>query len=196
LRRSSEQQEVDDEVSSFEEVKVQKKLVKEGEIDVVENPRFMTEARRKELERRQRQKEESMPVVKEENRKFSLFPHQHHRSKFHPAAAIQQPAVEQEQQVQGESPVPPPSEGSPSKAAGSPSKPSSSPSKGWFISSLKGFFGPRQLPSPTRQRSTKSTKTTTTTVIINNLPSDDSDVEVSPNPRVFPDCSGPPRSKN
>ena len=40
--RSSEQQEVDDEVSSFEEVDVQKKLVKEGKIEVVEHPRYMT----------------------------------------------------------------------------------------------------------------------------------------------------------
>ena len=37
----------------------------EGKIEVVENPRFMTEARRKELERRQRTREESTPVVKE-----------------------------------------------------------------------------------------------------------------------------------
>jgi hypothetical protein len=44
--RSSEG-EVEDEVSSFEEVKVQK-LVKEGKIEVAENPRFMMEARRKE----------------------------------------------------------------------------------------------------------------------------------------------------
>jgi len=67
-------------VSSFDEVRVQKKLVKEGKIEVVENPRFMMDARPKELERRQR--------------KISLFPHHHHRSESH-AAAIQQPAVKQ-----------------------------------------------------------------------------------------------------
>jgi hypothetical protein len=78
-RRSSE---VEDEASSFEEIMVQKKLVKEGKIEVVENPRFMTEARRKELERR-RKEESSTAVVKEEKRKFSLFPH-HHRSKSNP----------------------------------------------------------------------------------------------------------------
>jgi len=50
---------LEDELSSF------KKLMKEGKIEVVENPRFMMEARSKELERRQRQKEDSTPVVKE-----------------------------------------------------------------------------------------------------------------------------------
>jgi hypothetical protein len=90
-------------------------------------------------------------VVKEENRKISPFPHRHDRSESHAAPAIQQPVVEQEQQVQGVSAVPPsPSEGpllskamdSPSRAMDSlPSKPGSSPSKGWFIGSLKGFFG-------------------------------------------------------
>jgi hypothetical protein len=63
LRRSSEQDVVDDEVSSFEEIKVEKKLLKEGKIEVVENPRYTTEARRKELERRR--KEDSTPAVKE-----------------------------------------------------------------------------------------------------------------------------------
>jgi hypothetical protein len=44
--------EVEDEMSSFKEVKgIQKKLVKEGNVEVVENPTFMTETRRKELER-------------------------------------------------------------------------------------------------------------------------------------------------
>jgi hypothetical protein len=104
-RRSSE---VEDEVSSLEEIMAQKKLVKEGKIEVVENPRFMTEARWKELERRQRQ-ESSTPAVKEEKKIFSLFPH-HHRSESHPDAANQQPVVEQEQEVLRVSAVPPPSE--------------------------------------------------------------------------------------
>jgi hypothetical protein len=43
-RRRSE---VEDEVGSLEEIMVQKTFVKEGKIEVVENPRFMTEARRK-----------------------------------------------------------------------------------------------------------------------------------------------------
>jgi hypothetical protein len=73
LRRNSEQQEVDDEVSSFEEVNAQKKFMKKGKIEMVENARFMTEARRKELERRQRQKKESTPVVKEEKEKRKFF---------------------------------------------------------------------------------------------------------------------------
>jgi hypothetical protein len=73
---------------------------------------------RKELERRQREKEESTPVVKEENRKISPFPHRHDRSESHAAPAIQQPVVEQEQQVQGVSAVPPsPSEGPPPSKA-------------------------------------------------------------------------------
>jgi len=104
-------------VSSFDEVRVQKKLVKEGKIEVVENPRFLMDARPKELERRQR--------------KISLFPHHHHRSESH-AAAI------------GVSAEPlPASEGSPpSKATGSLSKATDSPSKRRFIGSLKGLFGP------------------------------------------------------
>jgi hypothetical protein len=122
--------------------------VKQGRIEVAKNPRFMMEARRKELERRQWQKDESTPVVKEKM-KFSLFPH-HHRSESESraSAAIQQPAVEQKQQVRGVSAVLPPSEGPPpSKATVSPSKPSSSPSNGWFITGLTGFFGLRQLPT-------------------------------------------------
>jgi hypothetical protein len=44
---------VEDELSSFEQVKVQKeKFVKEGKIEVVENLRFMMKTRQKELERR------------------------------------------------------------------------------------------------------------------------------------------------
>ena len=35
-------------MSSFEEVEVQKELVKEGKIEVAENPRFMMEVRRTE----------------------------------------------------------------------------------------------------------------------------------------------------
>jgi hypothetical protein len=107
----------------------------------------------------------------------------HHGSESQAAAAIQQPVVEQEQEVQGVSAVPPPSSAvsdSPSKATGSPPKLSSSPSKGWFIGGLT--FGPRQSTpqsSPTRQRSTKSTKTTTAVVNDRNLPSDNSDVEDS-----------------
>jgi len=163
--RVEEEEQVDDEVSSCEETKVQKRLVKE----LVDNPRFMTEARWKELEPRQRQKEESTPVVKEEERTLSLFPYHRHRSES--AAAMQQPTVKQEQQVQGASAVPPPpsegsppskATGSPSKAIGSPSKPNNAPSNRWFIGGLKWVFSARQLPtaqsSPTRHRSTKSTK--------------------------------------
>jgi hypothetical protein len=77
-----------------------------------------------ELERRQREKEEPTPVVKEENRKISPFPHRHDRSESHAAPAIQQPVVEQEQQVQGVSAVPPPPSEGPllSKAMDSPSR--------------------------------------------------------------------------
>jgi hypothetical protein len=74
LKQKSSERKVEDETSSFEEVKVQKKLMKEGE--VVENPMFMTEARRKEQEQ-ERLKEESTskstPTVKEEKRKSSFF---------------------------------------------------------------------------------------------------------------------------
>jgi len=147
------------------------------------------EARRKELGRRQWQKKESTPVLKEK-KKFSLFPHHHHRSESHGAAAIQLPVVEQDQQIQDVSAVPPPLERSPPsivpKLRVLLPKLSVFVTTGWFVGNLKGFFGLRQLPtaqsSPTRQGSTKSTKTTTTIVVVNNrnLFSDDSGVEGSP----------------
>jgi hypothetical protein len=96
---------IEDELSSFEQVEVQKKSVTERKIEVVENPRFVMKARQKELEQRQRQREESTSMVKEE-KNFSLFPHHHHRSESQAAAAIQEIAVEQEQQVQGVSATP------------------------------------------------------------------------------------------
>ena len=46
-----QQQQVSNEESSLEKVKVQEKLAKVGKFEVVENPRFMVEARQKELER-------------------------------------------------------------------------------------------------------------------------------------------------
>jgi hypothetical protein len=105
LRKRSSEGEVEDEVSSLEEVKVQKKLVKEVKIEVMENPRFMSEARRKELERgkekRSREESTSMPVLIEEKRKLSFSPYPHHRRgelEAHAASAIQQPVVENEQE--------------------------------------------------------------------------------------------------
>jgi len=88
-------------MSSFEQVKgVQKKLVKERDDS--------TSA--------------LIPVMKEDNRKFSLFPHPRSgrgESGAHIAAAIQQPVVEHEEErgweIMGASAIPPPpSEGSPS----------------------------------------------------------------------------------
>ena len=59
LRKRSWESEVEDEMSSFKEVKgIRKKLVKEGNVEVVENPTFMTLTRRKELER-ERSRDES-----------------------------------------------------------------------------------------------------------------------------------------
>ena len=59
-------------MSSFEEVKVQKKLVKEGRIEVVENLTFMTEARRKELEgERLREESTSTPMPVRRGRRES-----------------------------------------------------------------------------------------------------------------------------
>ena len=74
-KRRNKEGGVEDEVSSIEEAKVQKKLVKEGKI-VVENPKFITEARRRERERERLRKAStstSTPVVKEK-KKFSFFP--------------------------------------------------------------------------------------------------------------------------
>jgi hypothetical protein len=55
---------VEDELSNFEQTKVQKKLVNEAKIEAVENPRFMMEARQKELEQKQRQEEKrNFPII-------------------------------------------------------------------------------------------------------------------------------------
>jgi len=78
-------------VSSFEEVRVQTKLVKGGEIEMVETPRFKSETRKKELERRQGQNEESTP---EGNSRCFLIIFTGAKSRA-AAAAIQHPAVEQ-----------------------------------------------------------------------------------------------------
>ena len=134
LRKRSLEGEVEDEMSSFEEVKrVLKKLMEEENVEVVENPTFMMETRRKELER-ERLRDESMsmsiPVVVEDKKKFLIFIIAGVRgeSEGHIAAAIQQPVVdheeEREREVMGTSVVPPPpSEGSPSsKVGGSPPK--------------------------------------------------------------------------
>ena len=87
-------------MSSFEEVKrVLKKLMEKGNVEVVENPTFMTETRRKELER-ERLRDESMsmsiPVVVEDKKKFLIFIIAGVRgeSEAHIAAAIQQPVVD------------------------------------------------------------------------------------------------------
>ena len=119
--------------------------------------------------RGQRQKKQSAPVVKE-ILAVSLSSSQERVSRRRgdpPACGRAETASS------GCIRCPPSSEGSrPPKATGS-SKLSRS-SKMWFIGSLKGFLGPRQLPtaqsSPTRQHGTKSTKNTTTTVVINKPP--------------------------
>jgi hypothetical protein len=101
--------------------------------------------------------------------------------------------AEQDQEAGGVSSVPPPSSAvsdSPLKATASPPKPSNSPSKGWFIGGLKGFFGPRQVStpqsSPTRQRSTKSTKT---------LPPPSSTTETSPPTTRTSKIASPPNRR-
>ena len=134
LRKRSSEGGVEDEMSSFEEVKrVLKKLMEEGNVEVVENPTFMMETRRKELERERLRDEStsmSIPVVVEDKKKFLIIIIAGVRgeSEAHIAAAIQQPVVdheeEREREVMGTSVVPPPpSEGSPSsKVGGSPPK--------------------------------------------------------------------------
>ena len=138
-------------------------------------------------------------MVKEEKRKFSLFPHDHHRSESPTAEAIQQFAVEQEQQVQGVSTVPPPSQGSPpskatdfrSQATGSPSKPSSSPSTAPPTAHKRNphprgnAARSRRRPLPLPSSSTTETPPPRTRML----------KTVPPNQRVYAHCSGPPRSK-
>ena len=179
-RKRSSEGEVEDELASFEEVKTQKELLKEGKLEVVENQRFIMEARRKGLEwgkERQRLREESIPTPVKEKRKFSLFPHPRRRrngSEAHAAAAIQQLVVKQERErevVTGVSAVPTPEGSSPSsQATGPPPKWSRSLSNGQFLGSLKEFFGPHQPSTPhgppTRQRSTEATTNANTTIII------------------------------
>jgi len=145
---------------------------------------------------------ESHSVVKEK-RNLSLFPH-HHRSESRTTAAIQQPAVKQEQQGQGVSAILPP-KGSPlSKATGSPSKTEqfsfdlqkSGLSVTWkgssaFANCLQRNPHPRGKVARSRRRpppsSSSSTETSLPTRVLK---------AVSPNPMVFKHCSGPPRSND
>ena len=68
-------------MTSFEEIKAERKLLREGNIQVVENPRFMTgkNGRRWSGGRRDRRREEPTPTLVKQNRNFSLFPYPHHR---------------------------------------------------------------------------------------------------------------------
>lgn len=75
--------------------------MKERKIEVGENPRFMMDARRKERKERQRLTQESTSTLTRVEKKFSLFPHPHHRrseSEAHATAVIQQLVVDQEQE--------------------------------------------------------------------------------------------------
>ena len=118
-------------------------------IEVMKNPRFMSEARRKELEwgkeKRLREESTSMPVVKEKRKLSSSHPH-HRRGELeaHAASAIQQPVWIMNKNGSRKlwvHPVfflPP----LPSKVTSPPAKQSGSPFKGWFHGSLKGSLGP------------------------------------------------------
>jgi hypothetical protein len=103
-------------------------------------------------------KEESTPVMKEK-RKFSPFLHRHHRSTLPPrSSGLWRAGTASSGCIRRSSSVRKPSfqsygfsfqsYGFSFEATGPPSKPGSSPSKEWFISSLKGFFG----PAPTAYR--------------------------------------------
>ncbi|KAF4622294.1 hypothetical protein D9613_009204 [Agrocybe pediades] len=151
-----------DEVEDEEElVRREKKLVKEGKLAVVENPRFMSEARRKELEKEKEREEEERRRVKEKEKerekdkdkekekeekkkRFTLFHTNSHSS--------------QQQQQHGRS-----ASVSFAGTGTTETPPSPSPSKSGFFGSLKGLFSNRPLASPTRKKEDHQANATTTT---------------------------------
>lgn len=134
----------EEEEEDFDSV-LSEELIKQGKLAVVENPRFMSEQRRKELEKKsmkqpdveqQKSEEPELEPAPEEKKSFSFLP-QHKRTGTQDTSG----------RVSFATPTP---KSSPSKGGGetlpytSPSK--TSPSKR-FLGSLKGLFGGSR-PSP------------------------------------------------
>ncbi|KDR72846.1 hypothetical protein GALMADRAFT_252135 [Galerina marginata CBS 339.88] len=154
--------------STEDELKVEKKLVKEGKLALVENPRFMTEARKKELEREKeesekRRKEEEVKVRKEKGKGKEK------EKESKPVDEVVKEKKEKDKKpfsfLHSHRPAQPQQPGT-SAITGThahvgfadaeerhpPSKSTnSSPSKS-FLGSLRGFFGGKQS-SPSRSRS-------------------------------------------
>ncbi|KAH9475290.1 hypothetical protein JR316_0012401 [Psilocybe cubensis] len=159
-QRGGEEARQDDGASSTEdELEQEGKLIQEGKLEVVENPRFLTESRKKELEKEEREKAEEAKRAKgkgkakdededgetkgKEKKRFPFF-HSHSSSHSHIARPAQVQAVD-EQQGNGHVSFATPE--SPLDEA--PKSSNASPSKG-FLGSIKGLFvsrHPKDSPS-------------------------------------------------
>ncbi|PPQ68991.1 hypothetical protein CVT26_001925, partial [Gymnopilus dilepis] len=178
LSHSSDRSNEGEEGSSLEEEETrdETKLVKEGKLEVVENPRFMSEERKREVEREKRRSEEAEKKRKEkeerearereakereakekegtkEKKRFGFFHSSSpSRSQTHPqpqprSQPSQQAAAEEEHEHEQHVRF------TDEFAGDSPSKlKHPSPSKGRFLGGLKTFFGGKQgsgqTPSP------------------------------------------------
>ncbi|KJA16628.1 hypothetical protein HYPSUDRAFT_288126 [Hypholoma sublateritium FD-334 SS-4] len=133
-----------DDVSSFEEVRQESQLLEEGKLALVENPRFLSEARRREIEKEKekarREEEERMRREKgklregddkliREKKRFGLF---HHAK----------PDQEHAQEARGAGPA---------SATGSPGD-QGSPSKS-FLGSIRGLFSTKARTASASQQS-------------------------------------------
>ena len=178
--------EIDDDIL----LRKQKELVKEGKLAVVENPRFMSETRRRELEReqeeqeRRRLKEEERSRINEmekgeKRKKFTLF----HSSAHHGRSAS----------VSVVSTVTPGT--LPAKVDDTGSSPS--PNKSGFLGSLKGLFTNRTPSSPAtpvkKELPTSSGRPEVTTSKEERTPTaaDDSDSESEAGPSSTSRAHGP-----
>lgn len=170
-RNSHEQSEV----SSFEEVKEETKLVEEGKLAVVENPRFLTEARRREMEKEKEKakKEEAERNRKGKGREADEEPATREREKkrftfFHSSKADRN--LPQEAHASAIT--------SPSESINNGDK--SSPSKG-FIGSLRGFFGGKSpRASPSQQSLFRTPIVSPRAEVDDSDHQSDSDTEISP----------------
>ncbi|PPQ69400.1 hypothetical protein CVT25_004632 [Psilocybe cyanescens] len=176
MRRSSEEPQramggVDDDhdggSSTEEELEEGKKMIQEGKLEVVENPRFLSEARRKELEKEKEERERAARVEEErawvrasekakekakdeedgaedgkskenEKKRFPFF----HSSSHSQSARSAQAQAADKQQGNGRVTFAPESPQDDADGHGQrlPKSASASPSKG-FLGSIKGLFG-------------------------------------------------------
>ncbi|KAF9478743.1 hypothetical protein BDN70DRAFT_728459 [Pholiota conissans] len=137
----------DDDIDSFDDVKEEQKLVQEGKLAIVENPRFMSEARKREIERekeraarkeeeerrklekgKQRETGESEKEPGSDKKRFSLFHHHPKPDKHETRTVTFSPSTADTHDHDGDR---------------------VSPSKGFF-GTIRGLFTKPLVPSPTR----------------------------------------------